>query len=101
MSYCVKCGDDLSADCMLNTGMCVFCYYKTDEWVTPMRLQHVLDKLPHATGMEQTRDVIFAMLEDVEREANGEIVFSQDAKKSIGTRTATLFKQRFKDSLGA
>lgn len=66
-----------------------------------MRLQHVLDKLPHATGMEQTRDVIFAMLEDVEREANGEIVFSQDAKKSIGTRTATLFKQRFKDSLGA
>ena len=72
-----------------------------NEWVTEMRLNHVLSKLPHATGMEHTRDVIFAMLEDVEREAAGEIVFSQDAKKSIGARTATLFKQRFKDSLGA
>ena len=71
------------------------------EWVTEMRLTHVLSKLPHATGMEHTRDVIFAMLEDVEREAAGEIIFSTDAKKSVGTRTATLYKQRFKDSLGA
>jgi hypothetical protein len=72
-----------------------------EEWVTPMRLQHVLDKLPHATGMEHTRDVIFAMLEDVGREADGEIMLGTDAKKSIGSRTAMLFKQRFKDSLGA
>lgn len=70
-----------------------------EEWVTPMRLQHVLDKLPQGINVEQTRDVIFAMLEDVEREATGEITMSPNAKKAIGSRTATMFKQRIKDSL--
>jgi hypothetical protein len=71
-----------------------------EEYVTPMRLQHVLSKLPQDINVEQTRDVIFAMLEDVEREASGEIIMSPDAKKAIGSRTAGMFKQRLKDALG-
>lgn len=64
------------------------------EWVTNMRLEHVLDKLPQGIGLESTRDVINAMIEDVLREANGEIVDSKDARKAIGSRAAALFKKR-------
>ena len=69
------------------------------EYVTPMRLQHILSKLPQGINVEQTRDVIFAMLEDIEREAMGEIWFSKDVQKAIGSRTATMFKQWIKDLL--
>ena len=62
-----------------------------DEWVTPTRLQHVLDKLG-LVGMENTPDVIRAMMEDVTREAAGEIVDSKDARRAIGSATAKLFK---------
>jgi hypothetical protein len=65
-----------------------------DEWVTPMRLTHVLDKMPQATGMEHTGDVIRAMIEDVKREAAGEIVWSKDAERMIGQATAKMYKQR-------
>jgi hypothetical protein len=65
-----------------------------DEWVTPMRLTHVLDKMPTATGMEHTGDVIRAMIEDVQREASGEVVWSKDAERAIGSATAKLYKQR-------
>jgi hypothetical protein len=65
-----------------------------DEWVTPMRLTHVLDKMPVATGIEHTGGVIRAMIEDVKREAAGEIVWSKDAERAIGSATARLYKQR-------
>lgn len=65
-----------------------------NEWVTMNRLQHVLDKMPNATGMENTRDVITAMIEDVKREAAGEVVWSKDAERAIGQATAKLFKQK-------
>lgn len=63
------------------------------EWVTPMRLAHVLDKLPTATDITSTKQVIAAMVEDVYREAKGEIVESKEASAAIGKKTATLFKQ--------
>jgi hypothetical protein len=63
------------------------------EWVTPMRLAHVLDKLG-ATEMSDVPKVIRAMVEDVFREAKGEIVESKDARTAIGKRTARLFKER-------
>jgi hypothetical protein len=69
------------------------------EYVTEMRLGHVLGRLPQGINVEQTRDVIFAMLEDVEREAAGEIVMNIDTKKAISSRTADMFKKRLKDSL--
>jgi len=70
-----------------------------DEWVTMERLKHVLDKLPPETGMEQTGDVIKAMVEDIIREAKGEIVESHEANRAIGKKTALMFKQFFKDKL--
>lgn len=63
-----------------------------DEWVTPVRLEHVLDKMPGAS-IEQTRDVVSAMQEDVLREAAGEIVDSREARAAIGRATAVLFKR--------
>ena len=64
-----------------------------EEWVTEMRLSHVLDAFPDAC-MEQTGDVVRSMISDVEREAEGEIVVSKAARKAIGKRTAELFKTR-------
>ncbi len=63
-----------------------------------MRLTHVLQKIPNA-GIEQMRDVIRAMVEDVYREAAGEIVESKDAEAAIGRRAAALFKARLQGSL--
>jgi len=71
-----------------------------DEWCTPTRLAHVLDKLG-PVGMEQTRDVIAAMIEDVTREGAGEIVDSREARAAIGKKTAILLKAHFVDRLRA
>lgn len=69
------------------------------EWITDMRLSHVLDGLPQPHGMEQARDLIRAMIEDVEREGEGEIVMSREANKAIASRTMVLFKARLKESI--
>lgn len=71
------------------------------EWVTPTRLQHVLDKLPQGIGMEATRDVIAAMTADVLREGAGEIVDSKAARVAIGKRTVELFKAHLRARLEA
>lgn len=65
-----------------------------DEWVTPMRLAHVLDNLGIPSDVTQTGDVIKAMVEDVLREASGEIVDSKPARRAIGKRAAALYKER-------
>ena len=62
-----------------------------DEWVTPIRLEHVLDKLP-GHCMEKMRDIIMAMQEDVRREGKGEIVWSDAVAKSIGKKAVDLYK---------
>lgn len=72
-----------------------------EQWVTLMRLSHVLDKLPHARGMEHVRDVIAAMVDDVYREGKGEIVESREAISAIGRRTAALFKERLNTTIRA
>lgn len=64
------------------------------EWVTDMRLTHVLDKLGNPTELSAIPNVIKAMLEDVTREAAGEIVESKEARKAIGNRAMQLFKTR-------
>lgn len=64
------------------------------EWVTPMRLNHVLDKLGNPNEIEKTGEVIKAMIEDVKREAKGEIKESKQAIQFIGKKTAQLYKQR-------
>lgn len=62
------------------------------EWVTPTRLEHVLAKLEAGRAREHTGDVIRAMIEDVLREAEGEIVDSREARAAIGRKTADVFK---------
>lgn len=71
------------------------------EWVTPMRLQHVLQKLPQPHSPEHTSDVIGAMLEDVLREGAGELVDTRLARKAIATRAALLFKDYLKAELSS
>lgn len=65
-----------------------------DEWVTPTRLAHVLDKLGPEVGIERMRDVIAAMVDDVLREGRGEVVDSREARAAIGKKTAETFKAR-------
>jgi len=70
-----------------------------DEWVIPMRLEHVLQGLPDATGMEHTADVIRAMIADVYKEAKGEIVESKDVQTAIGKKTAEMWKSKVRSRL--
>jgi hypothetical protein len=65
-----------------------------DEWVTEMRLSHVLDRIGNPSDVSATGEVIKAMVEDVCREASGEIVDSKAARKAIGARAAKLFRSR-------
>jgi len=65
-----------------------------DEWVTEMRLTHVLDAFPQPWDITITGQVINAMVEDVEREAENEIIKSKAARAAIARATATMFKRR-------
>jgi hypothetical protein len=74
------------------------------EWVTPTRLEHVIDTILSSRedkqiDMRDTPMILAAMLEDVMREATGEITDSGPARKEIGRRTVQLFKQRFQATL--
>lgn len=70
-----------------------------DEWVTPTRLEHVLDKLGPDVGIGCMRDVISAMIEDVTREGSGEFVDSREARQAISRKAAELFQKRLRDKL--
>ena len=70
-----------------------------DEWVTLMRLAHVLDKVEGGAGMENMRNIIFAMVEDVKREGEAEITWSKAVEKSISKKTAEIFKLSLQDDL--
>ena len=65
-----------------------------EEWVTEMRLSHVLDKIGNPRDMEAIPELIQAMIEDVTREAAGEILDSKEARKAIGQKAVQLFKTR-------
>lgn len=66
-----------------------------DEWVTYRRLEHVLDAFPNS-DIEQTGDIIKAMIADIEKEAGGEVENFKEARKAIGKKTAEMFKNRIK-----
>jgi len=69
-----------------------------NEWITPIRLQHVLDKIPgHNITMMST--IIAAMQEDVFREGKGEVVDSKEARKAISQKTVALYKEFIKAKL--
>lgn len=64
------------------------------EWVTPMRLQHVMDsQFPgFDLRIEMVGKIIPEMVTDVLKESVGEIVDSKEVRKAIGTATAKLVK---------
>jgi hypothetical protein len=64
------------------------------EWVTPMRLTHVLDKLGLEDDMANTPKVISAMVEDVLREGEGEFEATKEVRRAICAETAKLYKAR-------
>ena len=70
-----------------------------DEWVTSMRLGHVMDKMGDELQMSDIPRLIAAMQEDVLREATGEIVESRAALKAIGSATVKLFTAHVKGKL--
>ena len=75
-----------------------------EEWVTPMRLEHVIVRLISErenkdVEMRDIPAVVALMVEDVTREAAGEIVDSQPARKAMSARTVALFKARIQSVL--
>jgi hypothetical protein len=70
-----------------------------DEWVTEMRLTHVLDAFAQPWDITITGKVIEAMVEDVERESENEIIKSKAARAAIGRATALMFKRRLQNAL--
>jgi hypothetical protein len=74
-----------------------------DEWVTEMRLAHVLDRLQASgvdlSGPQATPLVIAAMVENVCREAAGEIEDTKDVRRAISGRAAKMFKARLQNAL--
>jgi hypothetical protein len=76
------------------------CQEIADEWVTEMRLRHVLDKLPECKNPSDTPQVIEAMLQDVVAESTGEIILSKEAVVAIKRASAKLFISRLKKGLG-
>lgn len=65
------------------------------EWVTPARLNHVMDHLTATLGreleMRDTPQVLAAMQEDVYREAAGVVIESKEATHEIRTKARLLF----------
>ena len=70
-----------------------------EEWVTYMRLEHVLQKFPMDVNMETMPEIIKAMIEDVYREGKNEIVESKETTKAISTKIVQLFKQKLNNDL--
>lgn len=75
-----------------------------EDWVTAMRLEHVMDKLS-PDGIEltvkSTREVISAMVQDVKDESEGEIVWTPAVSKAIGKAAANLFHRHLKSKLAS
>lgn len=70
-----------------------------EEWVTNLRLEHVLQKFPADVNMESMGEVIKAMVEDVYREGKGELIESKEVNKAIGQKAVQLFKQKLQSKL--
>ena len=69
------------------------------EWVTMTRLEHVLQKLPGLYKIESMPIVLKSMVEDITREAKGEIVDNEIVRKAISKKTAVMFKDYLKSKI--
>ena len=68
------------------------------EWVTEMRLSHILDVFPEA-DITKTGYIIKAMVEDIKREAEKEVIWNKDVEKAISRTCGIMFKNRIKGVL--
>jgi len=64
-----------------------------EEWVTKMRLQHIIGKFSEELTIKDTGRIIKLMQEDVCREGKGEIVESKEVRTAIGKKTVQIFKE--------
>lgn len=74
------------------------------EFVVPNRLDHVIQRLisereDKTYSITDTKKLIDLMVEDVEREGEGEFTPSPAIRKAIGSQTVKLFKKRLDDDL--
>ena len=69
------------------------------EWVTEMRLSHVLGRMVGEKGVEHTGEVIRAMVDDVLKESKGEAIIDKLARKAIGSLAARMFRRRLESKL--
>lgn len=77
-----------------------------EEWVVPERLRHVMDsvavKLEKAVEnlqIENTKDIIEAMVLDIVTEGKGEFVDTKEARQAMGRRAARLFHEHLKERI--
>lgn len=65
-----------------------------DQWVTEMRFEHVIDKFKQVFELElkNTGAFIKAMVEDVIREAEDEILDSKEARSAIGKKAGLMYR---------
>lgn len=71
------------------------------EWVTDMRVRHVVDKLvatslvakTRTLGIEHTGPVIKALLADIEREGGGEVVMNRWTRRAISAAASKTYQQ--------
>ena len=72
-----------------------------NEWLTEMRFQHVLDRVLQMKEKKEfekkdIKIVIDLMVEDIFRESQGEIIWSNDIEKAIKRKTGIMFKNNAK-----
>jgi hypothetical protein len=71
-----------------------------EEWVTDQRLEHILGKMVDYS-IKDTPQIINSMVEDVERESKGEVEWSKDVSKAVGTKARQLFHAKLSRLCGA
>lgn len=69
-----------------------------DEFATPMRLQHVLSKIPNHS-ISDMQLIISRMVEDINLEEKDEFTPSKEVNKQIGAKTAKMYKDYLNSSL--
>lgn len=70
-----------------------------NEWVTSMRLTHVIDELGVALDTHNLSSIIPVMINDIKVESEGEVEWTKECEKAIGKNTAKLVKRTLQCSL--
>lgn len=62
-----------------------------EEWVTDMRLRHIIDKIPEELDIKMTGKIINAMVEDITREGGEEVSMTKETRAAISKATVKKF----------